>query len=185
MMHFRKLMFIAALFVASTTTAFASPLIGSIDITGTVKAGAGGVISFTTNPAAASNGTGVLQYFNGANQINFAPTFTIAGIQPGTGEMLFSMTKSGYIVSFYVTSFSVSGTTYIFNGYLTQNGVASSNATLVDVLGASAGGDKGNFYSAELTLTPEPNSIVLLGTGLLAACGIMTIKRRREISATA
>jgi len=184
-MNFRKLLFIASLFVASTATAFASPLIGSIDIAGTVKGGAGGSINFTTNPATASNGTGALQYFNGPNKINFVPTFTLAGIQPGTGEQLFTMTVPGYVVSFYVTSFSVTGTTYTFTGYLTQNGVASSNATLVDVLGGSAGGDKGNFYSAELTLTPEPNSIVLLGTGLLAACGIMTIKRRREISALA
>jgi hypothetical protein len=185
MINFTKFLLIGTLFAGAASTAFASPLTGTLDITGTAKAGTGGVINFTTNPAAASNGTGALQYFDGTKEIVLSTTFSLAGIKPGAGEMLFSMTKNSYVVDFFVTGYTQSGTTYTFTGYLTQNGVATNYATLVETIQTGAA-DLGSNYTAELSLTPtpEPSSIVLLGTGLLAACGMLSIKRRRMIAAT-
>jgi hypothetical protein len=154
-----------------------------LDIAGTVKISGSGLTY--SSPATATNGTNGLAYFDGVSSIILSNTFTLAGVKPGVGELLFTSSSHGTTLGFYVTGYSFSGGTVTFTGYVTANGVAGSNATLVETLGASAGGDKGNYYTGELTLTPEPNSIVLLGTGLLAACGMMTIRRRRAIGVTA
>ena len=179
-MNLPKFLLIGTLFLASTSAAFASPITGSLDLTGTAKSGSGGSINFTTNPTSASNGTGVFQNFTGPNEVALSTTFTLAGIQPGAGEQLFTISKFGYNVSFFVTSYTKTGTAYTFKGYLTENGVASSNATLVETLSGNAG-SLGTDYTAELTLTPEPNSFVLLGTGLLGICGFVELKRRRAL----
>ena len=178
MIDVTKFLLIGTLFIASASTAFASPITGTLDLTGTAKAGSGGVIEFTTNPTSASNGTGVFQNFTGLNEVALSNTFSLAGISPGTGEQLFTITKAGYAVTFYVTSYTVSGTTYTFNGYLSTNGVAGSNATLIETLNGGAG-DLGTEYSAELAVTPEPSSRALFGTGLIVAFGFMAMKRRR------
>jgi hypothetical protein len=184
MINLTKFLLIGTLFAATAASAYASPLTGTLDISGTAKAGASGVINFTTNPTAAFNGTGSLQYFDGATEIKLSTTFSLAGIKPGAGEMLFTMTKNGYTVDFFVTGYTVSGSTYTFTGYLTQNGVIATDATLVELIQGNGPGDLGNDYTAQLSLTPEPNSLVLFGSGLFAVCGAMYFKRRRELAAT-
>jgi hypothetical protein len=185
MIDFTKSLLIGTLFAASASFAFASPLTGTLDISGTVKTGgAGGIINFTSNPTAASNGTGALQYFDGTKEIALSTTFSLAAIKPGTGEMLFSMTKGGYTVDFFVTGYTVRGSTYTFTGYLTSNGVPYTDATLVELIQGTADGGLGNHYTAELSITPEPNSVVLLGSGMLAIGGATFFKRRRAVAAT-
>jgi hypothetical protein len=184
MINLTKFLLIGTFFAATAASSFASPLTGTLDISGTAKSGAGGVINFTTNPAAAFNGTGVLQYFDGTKEIKFSTTFSIAGIKPGAGEMLFSMTKNGFTLDFFITGYTVKGSTYTFTGYLTENGVFATDATLVEMIAGNAVGDLGNDYTAQLSLTPEPNSVVLLGSGLFAICGAIYFKRRRELVAT-
>lgn len=154
-----------------------------IDISGTVKTSSSGLIY--SSPASATNGTNGLAFYDGANSIILSNTFTFAGVKPGVGELLFTSASHGTTLGFFVTGYSFSGGTVTFTGYVTANGVAGSNATLIETLGAVADAGKGNYYTGELTLTPEPNSIVLLGTGLLAACGMMAVRRRRTIGVTA
>jgi hypothetical protein len=184
MNHLTKFLLIGTLFVGAANSAFASPITGTIDINGTAKTGGTGTITFTTNPAAATNGTGVFTTFNGPTEVKFAPTFSISAITPTTGELLFSMKNNyGYTIAFYVTNYTVSGSTYTFTGYLTLNGVNTAPGVLVDTF-TSPDGNLGSEFSAQLTVTPEPNSIVLLGTGLFAACGMIAFRRRRESAAT-
>ena len=182
MIDFTKFLLIGTLFAGATASAFASPLTGTLTIAGTAKASGTTVINFTTNPAASSNGTGALKYFDGPQEILLVTNFTLAGVTPGAGELLFGMTTYGTTVDFYATSYTLSGASYTFLGYITENGSKVNDATLIDTF-TTPDGALGTEYVGQFTLTPEPNSIVLLGTGLLAACGVITVKRRRDISA--
>jgi hypothetical protein len=120
--------------------------------------------------------------------ISFVNTFSFNGITAVTGELLFFANLGGHPLQFYVTSYTYSGSTITFFGYITDNGGTISNATLVDKLGTvvtgPGAGNMGNYFTGTLSLTPEPNSVVLLGTGLLAACGMIAVKRRRTLTAT-
>lgn len=187
MMNYTKFLLIGTLFVGATASAFASPLTtGSLDINGTenvVGSGLSSGLSFTKNPTSASNGAGLLSGLNGTNDVTFSTTFTFAGIKPGTGELLFVITKGGTTVDFYVTSYSYSANTLTFTGYATANGGQSGPAVFVEQYSSTT--DHSYSYTGELIVTPEPNSILLLGTGLLATCGMISFKRRRIVAANA
>jgi hypothetical protein len=71
-------------------------------------------------------------------------------------------------------SFSVGSTAYID---FTTTGVTGATTDLSSLFSASAGKtDSAKLFGGEFTLTPEPSSILLFGTGLLALGGIL---RRR------
>lgn len=190
MIDLRRFLLIGTLFAATASSAFANPMStangSKIDMSGTVKvvgSGATTGLLFTTNPETASGGTNGLSYFN-TGSIILSNTFTFSEIKPGKGELLFSTTADGNTLQFYVTGYTYAGNTLMLTGYLSDNGVAGTNATLVDILGSSAG-DRGSHYTGELTTTPEPSSIVLLGSGLIAVCGMFSVRRRRIMQATA
>ncbi len=187
MMNFTKFLFIGTLFAGATASAFASPInTGTLDIDGTMKITGSGKttgLDFTTDPISATGGTGVLTPLDGTHNVVLSNTFTFSNIKPVTGELLFTIDKGNYVGQFYVTSFSYSSTTLTFTGYVTGNNGQTVDATFVETLGTT--GDKGYNYTGELIVTPEPNSILLLGTGLLATCGMMRLKRRRTIGVAA
>jgi len=187
MIDFTKFLLIGTLFAGFAGSAFASPITTStLDINGTLKLSGSGSstgLNFTTDPAPATNGTGQLAYFDGSSEVVLSKTFVFSTIKQHGGELLFTMTEGKYTVEFFVTGYTYNANTLTFTGYMSTNGVAGSNATLVDTFGSTSG-DNGTSYTGELTLTPEPNSIVLLGTGLLATCGLLTVKRRRALFAT-
>jgi hypothetical protein len=184
MMNFTKFLLIGTLFAAASASAFASPLTtGTLDIDGTMKVVGSGKTSgldFTSDPVSATGGTGLLAPLDGSNNIAFSNTFTFSNVKPVTGELLFTITKNGFVGEFYVTSYSYNSTSLTFTGYVTGNYGITDNATFVETIDGT--GDKGLSYTGELTITPEPNSVLLLGTGLLATCGMISLKRRRTIS---
>lgn len=181
MMNLSKLLLIGTLFAGATASAFASPIqTGTLDINGTFKlvgSGATSGIDFLVDPTSSSSGTGLFTNLNGTNDVQLSTNFTFSQIKPGTGELLFTIVKGGTSVNFMVTSYSYSATTLTFTGYLSANSGQSAPATFVEQLKST--GDKTYSYTGELVVTPEPNSILLLGTGLLATCGMISIKRRR------
>ena len=186
MMNFTRFLLIGTLFAGATASAFASPITtGTLDIDGTFKVTGSGPTSgldFLNDPTSATSGTGILTNLSGTNDVQLSTNFTFSQIKPGTGELLFTITKGPSVVEFMVTSYSYSSTTLTFTGYLIGNNGQSAPATFVDQLTLT--GDKNYNYAGELVVTPEPNSILLLGTGLLATCGMISLKRRRMIGVT-
>jgi len=184
MMNCTKFLLIGTLFAGATASAFASPLTtGSIDIDGTYKVtGSGGSsgADYTANPTSATNGTGILAGLDGFDNVVLSQTFTLTNIKAGAGELLFTISKGGSVVEFFATSYTKSGSTFTYTGYLTANNGQSSLATFIETEGASDG-DQGNFYDGVLTVTPEPSSVVLVGTGMLFAGGMFISLRRRSL----
>jgi hypothetical protein len=74
---------------------------------------------------------------------------------------------------------SLNGSPYEFAnflGYITD-GMGGKNGATFSISGPGSEGDF-TAISGKLTTAPEPNSLILLGTGLIAAAGMMLRKRQ-------
>ena len=175
---------------SSSLAAYASPLTGTVTIDG-------GSAAITSTLPLTSGTTSVSfapfdEYTLGGTQ-SFAgtavgvqfPTFVSTFTIPNTagnvfaGQTLFSFT---YNPTSTVETFVVTSVTTGPNGSLYFYGtLAGENATYV----LTPGTDNQGEFSGTLTVTPtpEPSSLILLGTGLIGAAGLM-FRKRRTVSAT-
>jgi hypothetical protein len=188
MKNLLKFLALGTMLAASTVAAHAGTLSGNLSVTGTYGAitstlpltSGTTAISFAASSEATNGGTGSFASPNTTlySPVTFASTFTFS-----TGGTLFSFTLNGNTATFTVAAnseyYNPTTQSWTFVGTISGSGFTSTGASFtLTPNGPPALGD----FTGILATAPEPNSLVLLGTGLVSAAG-MIVRRRRAIVA--
>jgi hypothetical protein len=184
-----KLFAIGVALAASSSLAYASPLTaGSLTIDGGVGALIPSTLSASTTSISpggtiiALGSSGGLSSVSAFSPITFSSLFTfIVGGTPVGGEQLFSFAFGTGTETFDVNSVYVAPNgSLMFYGVL-SDGILADNTPGSYILTPNNSAD-GSFSSTlDATPTPEPSSLILLGTGLAGAAGLLFRKRRKLV----
>ncbi len=205
MKNFKKFLALGAVLAASSSLAFADTISasGGASFNGTtIQFDPNFTVDATATTAGTPGG-----FFSGFNSISFTSmplvyTTPTSGY-PSGGLFVFSVSNGSVTDSFYVTGASSTMTPDKGNasyvdlnitgmGYFTGSNMSGDLASDFFISTQGEPGPNGVYvanaattsFSGTATLTPptsvtpEPNSLVLMGTGLLGAAGMLFMRRR-------
>jgi hypothetical protein len=177
---FSKLLVLGAALAVSTSMAYADPLgAGSLSFG---PAGAGSGVEYTTNSITFFGSqtiegvsTGSLSIFTGSVSAFNIPSFS--ALAPGTEFFTTTATNgSGTVLDFFLNSATSADINGILNvigtGYFTDSKSSGETPATLDFSSSGGNGLSITAYEGSTSITPEPTSLMLLGTGLLSAAGI-------------
>ncbi len=192
-MNFKSLSAVFALTLASATFAHATSISGTIGLggsgsydTATGQFTAGALNSQTESNAYVNAADGKkadslanFTMFNAASFSNFNTQHL------STGATVFSTTENGQTLTFTLTDMISSGSDaagpgFVGTGILSETGYADTAANFS--LNTNAGAGTVVTFNT-VAATPEPSSLLLLGTGALGAAGMMRRRFMGKLSA--
>ncbi len=181
MNNFARLAALGAVLAASAPLAFATPISGSVSVNETV----GGSVKFDNNSIVfnpdsgrISNATGTTSVYQGllATLSDFtyasANGVTLFTVTDPSGTLAYTLTDAN--VAFYNAGLGLLDVTG--DGVFSETGYADTAGTFL--LTASDSGVTDFEITSTAAATPEPNSLLLMGTGLLGAAGLLVSRRR-------